>query len=83
ATDTLDASASSNGPGFGILWSGPGITPANQNDIMPVVDVAGVYTLQITNNGNMCSSSSQVNVSEDILPPVADAGNDPTIDCVN
>ena len=83
AIDTLDASASSVGANFSVVWSGPGITPGNQNDLMPVVSLPGVYNVTITNTDNNCSASAQATVSSDIAPPTADAGVDPTIDCVN
>ncbi|GAB4498420.1 MAG: hypothetical protein OHK0019_33680 [Saprospiraceae bacterium] len=83
ATDTLDASASSSGPDFTYLWSGPGITPANQNDVKPVVTVPGTYTLLVTNTDNTCTATAQATVTNDLNPPVADAGTDKTIDCVN
>ena len=82
SVDTLDASASSTGAGFTITWSGPGITPANQNDVMPVISAPGVYSVTVTNTDNTCTATSQTNVSSDVTPPVADAGVDPTIDCV-
>lgn len=82
ATDTLDASASSTGPNFTYLWSGPGITPANQNEVKPVVTVPGVYTVVVTNTDNTCTASAQATVTDDLTPPNAIAGPNQTIDCV-
>jgi hypothetical protein len=82
ATDTLDASASSMGANFTLIWSGPSITPANQNDIMPVVTQPGIYSITVTNTDNNCSSTAQTNVAQNTTPPVADAGADKIIDCV-
>ncbi len=48
-SDTLDASASDTGTGFSLLWSGPGISPANETAIQPVVSSPGIYNLTITN----------------------------------
>ena len=82
ATDTLDASASSTGPVYSLLWAGPGITPANQNDLMPIVSQPGVYLLTVTNTDNTCTATTQTTVLSDLAPPTADAGTDPTINCV-
>ena len=82
ATDTLDASGSSTGANFTHLWSGPGITPANQNDLMPVVNAPGVYSVLVTNTDNTCTATAQTTVTNDLTPPTADAGTDKIIDCV-
>ena len=82
ATDTLNASASSSGANFTLLWSGPAITTANQNDLMPIVNVPGIYSLTVTNTDNNCTATAQVDVVNDVTPPTADAGADKTIDCV-
>jgi hypothetical protein len=83
ATDTLDASASSIGSIYTLLWSGPGINPANENLVNPVINNApGNYLLVVTNTDNTCTSTAQVTVTSDQAPPVADAGTDDVIDCV-
>jgi|GEM_PF-374829 len=81
--DTLDASSSTTGPGFTLLWSGPAITPANQNLLKSVVNQAGTYTVLITNINNNCTASSDATVVSDTLSPIADAGTDGIIDCAN
>ncbi len=80
--DTLDGSASSTGPNYSLVWSGPDITAANQNDIMPVVSLPGTYSVTVTNTNNTCTATAQTSVNADLVPPAADAGPDPTIDCV-
>lgn len=83
AVDTLDASASSLGSNFSLLWTGPGITAGNENAVNPVVDnTPGLYTLVITNTVNTCTATDQVNVAIDVVAPIADAGVDQIIDCV-
>jgi len=82
ASDTLDASASSSGPEFVYLWAGPGISAINENDIQPIVNINGTYSLTITNTVNTCTATASAIVSNDLTPPVADAGTDKTIDCV-
>jgi PKD-like domain len=81
--DTLDASASSTGPDFSLLWTGPAITAINQNSLKPVVNQAGTYSVLITNLTNNCTASAEAIVVSDTLSPVADAGVDGIIDCGN
>jgi hypothetical protein len=78
---TLDASSSSTGAGFTILWTGPGITTANQHDVHPVVLVDGQYNLLITNSTNGCTATDQVLIQKDEILPIANAGADQTVDC--
>ncbi|MFT5265829.1 MAG: gliding motility-associated-like protein [Polaribacter sp.] len=47
------------------------------------ISISDTYTLVVTNQNNGCSSSDQVIVSQDIIAPIADAGNDGTITCIN
>jgi len=83
AIDTLDASASSLGSMFSLLWSGPGINAGNQNSTYPVINnLPGLYTLVVTNTTNTCTASTQVNVTVDLVAPTADAGVDNIVDCI-
>jgi hypothetical protein len=82
-TDTLNATASSTGTNFTYLWTGPGITPANQNSANPILSgVSGTYTLLVTNTDNTCTSTDQAVATINTTPPDAVAGTDKTIDCV-
>ena len=47
------------------------------------VSLSGTYTLLVTNQNNGCTSTDQVIVSQDINYPVANAGINGTITCVN
>ncbi|MDO8368986.1 MAG: gliding motility-associated C-terminal domain-containing protein [Saprospiraceae bacterium] len=81
--DTLRADGSNMGANFTLLWAGPGINAGNQNSSNPVINNApGLYTLTVTNNLNTCTSTAQVNVTDDLVPPIADAGADQIIDCI-
>lgn len=83
ATDTIDASGSSAGSIYTYNWSGPGITPANQNLQNPIINnQPGLYSLTVTNSDNTCTAVDQVQVNADLTAPTADAGTDKTIDCV-
>jgi hypothetical protein len=43
--------------------------------------LAGTYTLNVLNNTNGCSNAATVNVSDNIVLPIADAGNPSTLTC--
>ncbi|MBI5914959.1 MAG: T9SS type A sorting domain-containing protein [Bacteroidetes bacterium] len=81
---TLNGSASSQGPNFTYLW-----TTVNGNIVsgatttMPVVNVAAVYTLTVTNATNGCTASSSVTVTSNTTPPAADAGPGMALNCNN
>ncbi|MCK6694629.1 MAG: hypothetical protein L6Q97_21340, partial [Thermoanaerobaculia bacterium] len=83
AIDTLqlDGSASLSGPGINYLWTGPAIVAGDETSITPRVSQPGAYTLTVSNSNNGCSATDIVNVGQDILPPIADAGTDQTLTC--
>jgi hypothetical protein len=82
-TDTLDASGSDLDSTFTLLWSGPGINAGNQNSTNPIItNQPGLYVLTVTNTENTCTATDQVNVTTDLVDPIADAGTGQTIDCV-
>ena len=53
---TLGGSGGSQGNQFTYLWSGPGITPQNQQLPQPTVALAGTYSLVVTNQQYGCVS---------------------------
>jgi len=70
-TRTLDATGSSDGPGYSIVWTGPGIlSDGKENTIHPTVDQPGIYVMTITNTQTGCFNSTSVTVTEN--------GNHPT-----
>ncbi|MDO8367852.1 MAG: gliding motility-associated C-terminal domain-containing protein [Saprospiraceae bacterium] len=77
----IDASQSSSGPAFTYTWTGPGII-SGQGTLQPTVDAPGTYILNLLNTANSCFATLSVVVPEDILPPVADAGQNATLNCV-
>ena len=81
-TLNLDASGSSSGINFDILWQGPGVViDGNENTLTPTVDQSGAYTLTILNTVTGCSASDLVQVNENFVAPQINAGNDETITC--
>lgn len=75
----LDGSGSSTGPNFTYLWVGPGI---NSPQISTTVNVAGTYTLLVTNTQNGCTSSDQVIVTADQSLPTVNASVSGNLTCV-
>lgn len=70
---TLDGSGSVQGPPFSYAWSGPSII-SGSGALEAVVNQPGVYSLVVLNTGNGCSSAVSVEVEQDTLPPLAEAG---------
>lgn len=77
----IDASGSSNGAGYTYMWTGPGITMANETQQSPTVLVPGAYTLVVTNTSNGCTDSDNMTVGQDQNLPTANAGQDQTLNC--
>ncbi len=81
---TLNGSASSQGPNFSYLWTTTnGNIVSGATTLMPVVNVAAVYTLTVTNSNNGCTASSSVTVASNTTPPIANAGPDKVLNCNN
>ncbi|MFN0215505.1 MAG: hypothetical protein ACKVT2_14710 [Saprospiraceae bacterium] len=78
---TLSSAGSSTGANYSLLWSGPGITPANQNMPNPTVLSPGTYTLSILNSVNGCSDTDEAIVTANQTLPTANAGLDQVITC--
>jgi gliding motility-associated-like protein len=83
STVTLNASASSAGPGITYAWTGPasGCIAAGQGTTQPQVVCAGVYTLVVTNTLANVTDTAFITVTADQSLPVAEAGITDTITC--
>ena len=51
------------------------------NTLTPVVNQAGTYKITVSNPVTGCVGENQIIIEEDLLPPVANAGADMSIDC--
>lgn len=60
-TTTVTLNGSSTDPGVTYSWNGPGIV-SGSNTATPIVNMAGTYTLTVTNPTTGCSSTSTVDV---------------------
>ncbi|TVR84201.1 MAG: hypothetical protein EA409_01445 [Saprospirales bacterium] len=77
---TVNAENSTTGAGFEYQWNGPGIV-SGADGLMPVVNEAGIYTLEITNLNNGCVNQGSIEVVEDTEAPIAIASVSSEIDC--
>ena len=78
---TLNATAS-QGADFSYQWTTMnGNLVSNATTLSPTVNAPGLYQFAVTNAANGCVSTSTVAVSEDVLPPVIDAGPPVTLSC--
>jgi hypothetical protein len=78
----IDASASSNGPTFQYTWTtNAGSIVSGGNTLTPMVSGPGIYTLSLFNTANSCSATLGVQVQQDIVPPVANAGPVSILNC--
>ncbi|MCC6413422.1 MAG: choice-of-anchor L domain-containing protein, partial [Saprospiraceae bacterium] len=79
---TLDGTGSSTGPAFTYNWTAnPGTITGGSTTLMPTVNQAGTYTLQVTNQSNGCTAAHQVPVISDLALPTASAGPNQTLTC--
>jgi gliding motility-associated-like protein len=67
---SLNGEGSSNGPGYTIEWTGPGIIlDGNENTLQPTIDQQGTYVLTVTEIQSGCSNSASVTVIANTDPP--------------
>jgi gliding motility-associated-like protein len=76
-TGTASVNASSTTSGVNYNCSGPGVS-AGGTTAAATVNIAGTYTVTVTNPSNGCTITSTVAVGVN-TPPVANAGSDVTI----
>lgn len=74
-TTTVTLNGSSTDPGVTYSWSGPGIV-SGSNTATPIVNMAGTYTLTVTNPTTGCSATSTVDVINAV--PTASISSDVT-----
>lgn len=81
-TITLDATGSSSGSNFSIIWNtSDGNIKSGINSYNPVVNKSGTYWLKITNNNNFCSDSLNIVVNQSVDLPKALIINPPLFGC--
>ena len=84
ASLNLDGSASSVGSSFSYEWTtGNGNIVSGLDEIQPLIDEVGTYSMQVTNNQNGCTASSSVLIEIDTLLPTVDVGFSTGFTCVD
>ncbi len=82
STISLNGNGSSTGTEFSYEWlDGNNNTIPNSNSLTIDINQPGNYTLIVTNTDNGCTATDVVNVAADTNFPVADAGQNATLDC--
>lgn len=78
----LDATNSTSSENFNIQWTtSNGNILTGANTLNPQIDDPGTYTLTLINNENGCSASQNVDIEEDVTPPIADASVEGELNC--
>ncbi|MCB0624958.1 MAG: hypothetical protein KDC43_13855, partial [Saprospiraceae bacterium] len=84
STVNLDGSGSDSGPNFSYQWSTTnGNIVSGANSAVAVADAPGDYVLLVVNQDNHCESTAAVSMTQDIAPPLADAGGDLVLGCAS
>ncbi len=79
----LQGTNSQAGPTISYEWHplGAGNIIAGFTTNEPIVNSPGLYELIVSDTINGCSNKDTVEVTQDILKPIVDAGQDQTLDC--
>lgn len=78
--NSVNLNGSSSTPGVTYAWSGPGIMSGGSTS-SPSVNLAGVYTLTVTNPTNGCTSTSTVSAIDNSNVPSATIAAPQVINC--
>ena len=80
STNSVQLNGSSYTSGVNFAWTGPGITNG-ANMATATANLAGTYTLTVTNPINGCSATDQVAVGTNYSVPTAEAGPGNALTC--
>ena len=80
----LDGSGSSNGSEFSYNWTTTnGNILSGEDGLTPLINQAGLYELEITNNQNGCASTAAVVIEIDTLAPIVNIVNSGLLTCTD
>ncbi len=79
---SVQLGASSTTPGATFSWAGSGIVSGGTT-ATPMVNVAGDYTVTVTDPANGCTNDAAVTVNTNIAIPDVNAGSPATITCAS
>lgn len=78
----LNGNSSSQGNNFTYLWTtADGHIVSGGTTLTPTIDEPGTYCLKVTNTLNGCTTTDCATVTENIAPPLANAGSAPPLTC--
>ena len=81
-TVELDGGNSDQGNSFTYQWSTTnGNIVSGGNTLNPMIDQPGTYQILVTNTDNGCSATAQVDITQDITSPTAEAGPTDELNC--
>ncbi|MBK8557586.1 MAG: choice-of-anchor L domain-containing protein [Lewinellaceae bacterium] len=81
-TIDLDAGPSTQGPEIQFEWyTNNGSISSGANSANPTVSAPGTYNLIVTNTESGCTATASVTVTQNITPPIANAGLGFELDC--
>lgn len=82
-TPTLTLSGNGDaGIGITYLWqTTDGTINSGNQTLTPIISAAGTYTLYVSNQATGCTGNASVQITEDLLPPNADAGSTAILNC--
>lgn len=81
---TLDGTGSSSDPEFSANWTTvDGNILSGENTFEPIVSGGGIYEIIVTDQTNGCTANDEVVVTIDTIAPIADAGMDQVLSCVD
>ncbi len=79
----IDASNSDSGDSLLISWETvDGNILSFENELMPEVNQAGIYTLTLVNEKNGCSNVEHILINEDFAPPLLKITQPDTLTCI-
>lgn len=84
-SDFIEISVEANPPGaYDYLWTTPdGNITGSTEFFFVVLDAEGTYFVEVTNSENGCSSIDSIIIGSDFTAPIADAGPDLDLNCID
>ncbi|MDX2279124.1 MAG: choice-of-anchor L domain-containing protein [Saprospiraceae bacterium] len=76
----INAVGTSTGAQYSYSWSGPGLV-SGSTSLTPLVEQPGTYQITVSNNLNGCTSVASATVTQNVLLPIAEAGNGFELTC--
>jgi gliding motility-associated-like protein len=78
----LDGNGSEEGDEYTYQWTtNNGNIVSDETTLSPVIDAPGTYEILVTNTLTSCVSVATVEVQQDIINPIANAGDSPELTC--